>query len=400
MKRCILFACIEEEGLKDFAAYTFQGQKILISRYGLTDTALNIFREKGWQIVDYCEKSYRHEKIYRCANVLKSELKEYPKGKAYEILIPIRNENNIGYYDNILSIAFKLNRFSGRIFYINRHLKKTRAHWLVLKYRQLKRNWNRTIKRRCRQLMKRNTDRISFFIQTEIKKSPPLAIFTMGKVGSVSLFESLKDIYPGTVVHLHEFTHNPLERKSWLQKRLYKYITVEKKPLYIISAVREPFAREISQLFETYGNELNTISPSMERIREFFFLKAKPENTLNYFDNYIERYFKIDVFNTPFPFEKGYATFQQNGNRLLILRSETSDDQKAAAICQFLSIPPFTFKNSNIGEQKKYAKIYREFKQQVKFPLEYIEKVCSSKYFKHFYPEKTLEVIKKRWGEE
>jgi len=69
---------------------------------------------------------------------------------------------------------------------------------------------------------------------------------------------------------------------------------------------------------------------------------------------------------------------------LLILKLETSDSVKENAIADFLGLKEFKLVRTNVGENKNYRVMYKEFKQNLKLPLSYIEKMCISKYFNHF----------------
>jgi hypothetical protein len=50
-----------------------------------------------------------------------------------------------------------------------------------------------------------------------------------------------------------------------------------------------------------------------------------------------------------------------------------------------------------VGEDKNYRDMYKEFKQNLKLPLSYVEEMCSSKYFNHFYTEEEIRKVYSRW---
>jgi len=83
------------------------------------------------------------------------------------------------------------------------------------------------------------------------------------------------------------------------------------------------------------------------------------------------------------------------------MHSEISDEEKSKAIADFLQINNFSlFKNENIGEKKEYQAIYKDFKSNLLLPAEYVELMCNSKYFNHFYSREKIESVRKRWSEE
>ncbi len=84
---------------------------------------------------------------------------------------------------------------------------------------------------------------------------------------------------------------------------------------------------------------------------------------------------------------------------LLILKLETSDGVKEKAIADFLGLKEFKLVRTNVGKNKNYRDIYKEFKQNLKLPLSYVEKMCSSKYFNHFYKEEEIRKVYSRLTE-
>ena len=80
------------------------------------------------------------------------------------------------------------------------------------------------------------------------------------------------------------------------------------------------------------------------------------------------------------------------------MRHDISDQQKEQAIREFLDLPNFNLKNANIGEQKDYASLYREFKKKAVIPDNYLDEMCASKYFKHFYSKKEITEIRNKWS--
>jgi hypothetical protein len=81
------------------------------------------------------------------------------------------------------------------------------------------------------------------------------------------------------------------------------------------------------------------------------------------------------------------------------MRSEISDNEKNKAIKEFLKVTEFQIMNRNIGEEKPYASIYTDFRTHVKLPFDYIDAMCKSKYFDHFYGQTYLDAVREKWGE-
>lgn len=96
-------------------------------------------------------------------------------------------------------------------------------------------------------------------------KTPPVIIISFGKVGSSSVYNTLKKTIPYPVFHVHQISkegitnsyieHLNSDRKSIplhliiskiLRKKLNKY----NGPIYLITIVREPISRTISAFFQ------------------------------------------------------------------------------------------------------------------------------------------------------
>ncbi|PSO76010.1 MAG: hypothetical protein BRC37_04220 [Cyanobacteria bacterium QH_3_48_40] len=67
------------------------------------------------------------------------------------------------------------------------------------------------------------------------------------------------------------------------------------------------------------------------------------------------------------------------------------------AIKSFLGLPEFEVNSANFSDLKDYSETYKAFKNEVRFPLSYIERMCDSKDCKHFYSKDEIDAFKHRW---
>ncbi|MEO0473001.1 MAG: hypothetical protein AAF206_25510, partial [Bacteroidota bacterium] len=68
-----------------------------------------------------------------------------------------------------------------------------------------------------------------------LDKVPPVYVYQMGKVGSMSVYKSLERQYPGAVLQGHNFrADNP----DALVRKLYQHTFARQKPLKVISMTR------------------------------------------------------------------------------------------------------------------------------------------------------------------
>lgn len=231
---------------------------------------------------------------------------------------------------------------------------------------------------------------------------PPVLIYSTGKVGSTSILKSLRKHYQGVVV-AGERWFTPRHK---VHRYLYDWSIVRRMPLKVISMVREPVSLNISRFFQnlehdriagiSYSDSLNL---STEQLAAIFLSTFKHhEKPLTWFDTQMKPTFGIDVFSKPFP-QSGTCIYRNNNIELLVMRSELPDAEKAKAIASFLDLDCLEIQRKNVGEEKRYAKAYVDFKCKVRLPADYIQKMTSSKYFNHFYGEESIDSVIDRWSD-
>ena len=231
----------------------------------------------------------------------------------------------------------------------------------------------------------------------------PIIIYQMGKVGSSSVMKSLekKAILPLFRVHFllknadNRSFYNPkvyeiLELKLGREKQvrrgefLYNKIIVPKKQVKIISLTREPIGRNVAAFFQNFeretGKKYEQSNFTPQELRDIFINFFPHSTPLDWFDNHFKPFFGIGVYEYPFPKEQGYLIINKDNVDLLILKLETSDSVKEKAIAEFLGLKEFKLVRTNVGEDKNYRDMYKEFKQNLKLPLSYVEEMCSSKW--------------------
>jgi hypothetical protein len=182
---------------------------------------------------------------------------------------------------------------------------------------------------------------------------------------------------------------------------LYNKIIVPKKQVKIISLTREPIGRNVAAFFQNFeretGKKYEQSNFTPQELGDIFINFFPHSIPLNWFDNNFKPFLGIDVYEYPFPKEQGYLKINKDNMDLLILKLETSDSVKEKAIAEFLGLKEFKLVRTNVGEDKNYRDMYKEFKQNLKLPLSYVEEMCSSKYFNHFYKEEEIRKVYSRW---
>lgn len=268
-------------------------------------------------------------------------------------------------------------------------------------------------------------------------KKPPVIIYQMGKVGSSTIAQSIKAYNVNMpVYHVHYLSKsrvNQLEKerqkyfkttKENLLRRSWKYQHLRKelhdkptgKKWKIISLTREPIARNISAFFEnlefksTGENQCYLVKSDYYRINAIrvnlatidnlialFFDRFYHDSPLTFFDRELKKVFEIDVYASPFPKSKGYKIYEGEKADVLILKLENLNQCSHPAFREFFNIEKIDLIGSNIGSEKDYAPLYSKFKDDIRFPESYINKMYQSKYMQHFYSDFEIEELRAKW---
>lgn len=249
----------------------------------------------------------------------------------------------------------------------------------------------------------------------------PILVFQMSKVGSTSVSNTLSNMDLGVPIYnLHILNrlntiHENILKRNINSKDSLSVIERGKKVreeidsgnyLFwnIISMVRDPIARNISvffqQLKETVPDietQIDNDSISAEELLDIFLKRRYLINGADqWFDTQLKPVFDFDIFAVPFNKAQGYEIYEGSRFRLLMMRLENMNDVIQRAMKRFLGIENFQLQTQNIGREKNYGKIYREF-LTFPLPLSYVQEVYSTRTATHFYTEEEVEQFTKYW---
>lgn len=246
---------------------------------------------------------------------------------------------------------------------------------------------------------------------------PPILIYQMGKVGSSTIHHSLEKLETKLpVFHTHFLSYQGLIEGEKLKlanltknpKYLYNIclsheIKKKTKKWKVISLVRDPIARNISAFFQnirlyypiSYGENISNIN--IETLLEAFFKHFDHDRPLIWFDREIKPVLGIDIYNYTFPKDIGYRIYHNDFFDLLVIKLEKLNDCIHSAFHEFLGIENFQLINANTSHQKPYAKIYKQFIENINFDIKYIDKNYESKFVNYFYTISEIKKFKEKW---
>ncbi|MGK7933370.1 MAG: putative capsular polysaccharide synthesis family protein [Microcystaceae cyanobacterium] len=257
-------------------------------------------------------------------------------------------------------------------------------------------------------------------ILAEIRQPELILVHQMGKVGSMSIYESLKTLNLGIPIY---HTHNLIARnfedfdtklkilryRNQKERLMTEWCIYHKilqglhdKKWKIITFVRDPIAKNISDFFQNLSNPFfhsnGTIeNKDVDELIQYFLDKFHHQWVLNWLNHNINDVFEVDVFSEEFPKDKGYQILKTNNVEILLMRTEDINLRIKDAMREFMNLQEFNLIEKNIGDKKKYAQKYKKFQESINLPPSYINEMYNSKYTQHFYSQEEIEKFEAKW---
>lgn len=249
-----------------------------------------------------------------------------------------------------------------------------------------------------------------------VRRKTPVIVFQMGKVGSTSVRASFPTAGHPLAVQTHHL-HRPRieEAKAWSRERglptrahffhadaVARRVVDPGRPFKLITLVREPVGRSISNFFHNFerfvGVPLESSDHSVPELVEILVSREKELDEARWFQREFEPALGVDVYAHPFPHDEGTQRIPAGAGEILVLRLETPDPVKEAAIADFLGEASFTLASANVGDAKDYGAGYAAFRDQARFPADFLDRKLDGAYAAHFYSDRERAEIRARWS--
>ena len=233
-------------------------------------------------------------------------------------------------------------------------------------------------------------------------------VYTMGKVGSSSVYFTLMKSFP-----FRKIFHNHFLSNEWLTKRLpgtpfawnirrakpaLKRIDQSDQQIYYICMMRDPVARDLSNLIQNYvDHDIDIHNTPLDDLKH----RIMSDGHMFYkewFDTDFAGHIGKTITSFPFDLEKGYSIHRIDSRKyLLLLKVESIDKVLEKALSEFLGIrvdPQFRFNESS---GKSEAAFYGSLKKIYTLQREVLEEIYDSDVAKHFYTEEERNAMINKW---
>ncbi|WP_300545373.1 putative capsular polysaccharide synthesis family protein [Maricaulis sp.] len=243
-----------------------------------------------------------------------------------------------------------------------------------------------------------------------IQGRSPILLWTMGKVGSSSIAYSLflhgldcldihtldKRVIAGVQRQYRERGMTDTMEHLLRSEAAAAYLATNPGRIRLITAVRDPVARNISAFFQTQPLKYLTSTPTPELIATF--MHEYPHHVPNrFFDREIRHHLGIDLLRQHFDHESGWSIYNKNNVEALVLRIDHPARPTVPALEAFLQLP-VKLRTENASVSKKYSETYNQVVNSIRLPREYLENMYSSRYARFMMSDAERAEKIERWA--
>jgi glycosyltransferase involved in cell wall biosynthesis len=259
-----------------------------------------------------------------------------------------------------------------------------------------------------------------------MQRFDPIVIYQMGKVGSKTIQASLEKLnLPNKIYHTHFLSWSNIKQiedhyssipgtnvRLDHCKDIRSLIdsTAGNIRWKIITLVRDPVTRDISDVFENIKRDLphvTNVDPesafndiSSHILKTFADFNESTDYACTWFDKEIKDVFNFDIYANDFNKSTGYQIYRVQDADILLIRLEDLSRCCHDAFREFLGVPDFSMVKDNVGEKKWYQGLYRRVLDSISIPDSDLERIYKSRYCRHFYTGDEINHFKKKWSGE
>lgn len=260
-------------------------------------------------------------------------------------------------------------------------------------------------------------DRIALMLKNgylSLSSETPILVLTMAKVGSLSVYSSIKTSSKIPIFHIHSLDIEHVKQTDQLCfdagtfpdamspiPLVVKKIIETNNPYKVISLFRDPVERNLSAFFDAFkmyvGVNAQEYKGSLKELIDIYHDELPHTYPIDWYDNHFAPGTGIDVYNFDFDTEKQYSVFKNGNVDVLLMNSQLNDVIKQQVIGGFVGLQGFQLNNTNVTSKSSANQLYSDFKNNIRFEKEYLSSLLDTQYARHFFNSKTRDAIMNRW---
>ena len=256
----------------------------------------------------------------------------------------------------------------------------------------------------------------------------PVLVYQMGKVGSTAVTHGLRSSsLPRSVVHVHNLNPRSIQeiddfgRAEYARTGTISPVVLDaiflaprladmarRHPLDIVTLVREPVGRNLSGFFESLparhpevAARIRTDDPddaSLLLARTTFVDDALRHDPFSWFDEELRPVTGLDVFAEPFDPAQGYAIYENERCRVLLLRFDDLAAVFGPAVERFFGVSDVSLPRHNDARDRDTAAAYQHLAGNLRLPTEDLHSIFGSERVRHFYSGEEIDRLIARWS--
>ncbi|MFT6947649.1 MAG: hypothetical protein ACJARP_002076 [Vicingaceae bacterium] len=247
-----------------------------------------------------------------------------------------------------------------------------------------------------------------------LSKKTPILVYTMAKVGSLSIYSSIKKQTSIPCFHLHSLNLEEIKNSNQIcfnsgmypdSRNLAPFVVTQiiapKKACKIISLFRDPVERNISAFFDAFelyvGVAIDKYTGSIDELIACYRKKLPHNYSILWFEKQFKRDLAINVFDFDFNKEAGFQLYKKDNYEILIINSRVDDALKRDLIAEFISEKSFVLNNVNVTSKSNGNELYQRFKNAIRFNQSELDAMLNAPYSQHFFTKKEIEDCYQLW---
>lgn len=255
-------------------------------------------------------------------------------------------------------------------------------------------------------------------------QDPILLVHQMGRAGSMTVVNTLRNSGVNLpIFHTHWLNPASVQKRlSWIEElpesrrplnvraseRVANHLQqqgTDRRDWKLVSVFREPVARNLSVFFlsidafvENFHERYRNDDIDNKQLLTTFLDKFPHDQPLEWFDEEIKNVFGIDVLDYSFSKELGYQIIRSGNIDLLSMKLEQLSTCYQKAFQEFLGVHIADLQNTHVTELDPSKPMYADFVKSTVFPEDYLDRMYTSDFARHFYTEQEIKGFRQKWS--